>query len=57
MGRRMASATEQMELDVPDGVRILVRQRSGDSFAFELDRPWPQRCVCLTHKQRTRRFG
>ena len=46
MGWRMASATVEMELHVPDGVRILGCERHGESFAFEVDWPWPERCVC-----------
>jgi transposase len=46
MGWDMATATVQMELDVPEGIRILGCERHGESFAFEVDWPWPARCVC-----------
>ena len=42
----MATATVELELDVPEEVSILGCERHGDSFSFEVDWPWPERCAC-----------
>lgn len=42
----MARMAVELELDVPDGVRVLGCERHQEGFAFEVDWPWPERCAC-----------
>lgn len=42
----MATATVEIDLDVPEGIRIRGCERHRDSFVFYIDWDWPGECVC-----------
>ena len=49
----MATATVEMQVDVPDGVTVGEYERIGDGHAFHVTWEYPARCRCETCKRET----